>query len=93
MSVIEVHSEQETGHGWSYQARIVRDSGQESAHAVTLAWVDHEHWTGGALPPSRVVEALLRFLLEREEEHPIPPKFDASTARRWYPEVDEGLVI
>ena len=93
MSVIEVHSEQETSRGWSYRVDIHRPGGPESSHEVTLAWVDHEHWCGGGIPPSRVVEALARFLLDREGEHPIPARFDASTVRRWFPEVDEGLAI
>jgi hypothetical protein len=93
VSVIEVHSEQETPHGWSYGVRIERPGGRETAHEVTLAWVDHEHWSGGTMAPSRVVEALIRYLLEREDERRIPAKFDASTVRRWYPRVDEDLVI
>ena len=93
MSVIEVHSEQETARGWTYQVAIRREAGPETTHTVTLAWVDHEHWSGGVVAPSRVIEALIRYMLTREAEHPIPAKFDASTVRRWFPEVDEALLI
>ncbi len=96
MSAIEVKTEEEITRGWRYGVRVVREDGRASEHTVTLAWVDHEHWSGGMAAPSRVVEGLMRFLVEREGDEDgreIPEKFDASTVRRWYPGVDEGLVI
>jgi hypothetical protein len=96
MSVIDVQSEQEGPRGWTYTVGITRPDGRETSHQVTLAWVDHEHWSGGIIPPSKVVEAVIRFLLEREGKDPtpqIPAKFDASTVRRWFPEVDQGLAF
>jgi hypothetical protein len=88
---IEVTTEQESDHGWSYQVAIDRPGGPRTQHQVSLAWVDCEHWAGGRFPPSRVMEALLRLLVEREDQRPLPERFDASTARRWWPDLDEVL--
>lgn len=88
---IEVLTEEETARGWSYRVAVSRPGGRGTEHTVTLAWVDHEHWCGGALPPSRVVESLMRLLAAREHERPIPPRFDAAAARRWFPDLDRAL--
>lgn len=88
---IEVTTEQESDHGWSYEVAVERAGGGRTEHRVTMAWVDCEHWAGGRFPPSRVVEALVGLLVEREGERPLPERFDAATARRWYPDLDEVL--
>jgi hypothetical protein len=88
---VDIQTEEESGRGWEYHAKVERDQGQTTEHTVKLAWVDHEHWSGGRVAPSKVVESLLEFLLEREGKHLIPASFDAATVRRWYPEVDKEL--
>lgn len=113
MPTIHVHTEEELRRGWRYDVQITRDvparvpGGAGSAadctrarttrHVVTLAWADHERWTGGALPPSRLIELILDFLLRREEEEgmpfELPARFDASTARRWFPSLDQALGV
>lgn len=92
MAKVEIETEQESGRGWEYHAKVSRGgAGDTTEHTVKLAWVDHEHWSGGRVPPSKVIESLLEFLVEREEKHEIPAKFDASTVRRWFPDVDREL--
>ncbi len=110
MSQIDVRTEQETPQGWRYEIAVTRravhatrsgapisTSARTSSHVVTLAWVDHEFWCGGAQPPSRTIESVIAFLLEREndpgEGFSIPERFDASTARRWYPTLDERFGV
>lgn len=88
MAKIEVQTEEETGRGWIYHA-IADHGGRKSEHSVKLAWVDHELWSGGRVPPSRVIEALLDYLFERG--HEVPAAFDAAMARRWFPDVDREL--
>jgi hypothetical protein len=90
---IEVKTEQENAHGWAYEVEIARAGGSLSCHSVSLSWVDHEFWCGGSVPPSRLIEALMAFLLQHEGEHPIPARFDAATIRRWYPDIDEQLSL
>ena len=91
MAQIEIKTEQERGRGWDYLARVSREVGKPTEHTIRLAWVDHEHWCGGRVAPSKVVESLLAFLLEREAQHAIPASFDAATVRRWFPDVDREL--
>jgi len=89
---VEVKTEEDVGRGWRYLVGVVREDGRTSEHTVRLAWVDHEHWSGGRAAPSRVIEALVRYLVEREGEgREIPETFDASTVRRWYPDVDSVI--
>jgi hypothetical protein len=88
---ITVITEEETGRGWRYRIKVVRDSGETSEHDVGLSWADHEHWCGGASAPSRVVEAVVRYLVDREAQRAVPARFDASTARRWWPDLDREL--
>ncbi len=93
LPVIEVQQETETVRGWSYVVRIDRAGVPDTEHLVTLSWADHEYWCGGMLPPSKLIESILRFLASRESERPIPARFDASTARRWFPDLDEHVRI
>ncbi len=88
MAEIDIQTEQESGRGWVYQAAIDR-LGHRTEHTVTLAWVDHELWSGGRVAPSKVVEALIAFIIEHGRE--VPSTFDAATVRRWIPEVDRDL--
>lgn len=88
MPEIEVQTEEESGRGWIYHATIQRE-GRRTEHTVTLSWADHELWSGGRVAPSKVVEELIAFMLERERE--VPARFDAATVRRWLPDVDREL--
>ncbi len=82
MAGVVVITESETSSGWSYAARL--DDGAEVR--VSLSWVDHDHWSGGAKPPSETVRALLEALGSARVE--IPSAFDAATARRWVSDLD-----
>jgi hypothetical protein len=88
---IEVMTEEEAERGWRYRVRVEREAGSASEHEVTLSWADHERWSGGAAAPSKVVEAVVRYLVAREGERAVPARFDAATARRWWPGVDREL--
>jgi hypothetical protein len=90
MAQIRVENEQETPRGWRYHVVVEREGAAATEHEVALAWVDHEHWCGGRLAPSTVVERLFGVLLEQGDE--IPARFDASTARRWCRALDEELI-
>lgn len=95
MIAVHIHAEQETDRGWRYAVTLDRGNGQRTDHDVTLSWADHEHWCGGQLPPSRVIEAVLRLLAGREGRDGVPAtlpaRFDAATARRWWPALDREL--
>ncbi|MBX3316150.1 MAG: hypothetical protein KF902_04710 [Phycisphaeraceae bacterium] len=88
---VDVVSEEEVVGGWQHTARIVRAGGAESTHTVRLAWVDHDYWCDGAKPPSVVTRVLLEYLAQWEPILELPARFDASTARRWVPGIDDEL--
>lgn len=76
---VEILMETEAERGWEYVVRVEREGGV-TEHRVRLAWVDHEHLAGGTVPPSRLVEELVKLAVERGVE--MPGSVDASTLRR-----------
>jgi hypothetical protein len=84
-----VESESETALGWTF-AITLRDGERESSHIVTMSFRDHDYWCSGSIAPSRVVAAVVEYVAQHWQGT-LPPKFDASTARRWTPHVDREL--
>lgn len=94
MSVIRVGSERESTAGWRFEVHVRADEGmgsESSRHEVSLSWADYEHWSHGAHAPARVVDAVMRFLLDRVGYDDIAARFDAARVRRRFPEVDDVL--
>jgi hypothetical protein len=95
MTTIRVTEESDSRTGWTHSVSITNDEGRVQTLTVTLCYQDYEYWSGGSRPPERVTEALIESLLAPEEgskvPRPLPEKFDASTARRWMPEIDHAL--
>ena len=89
MPSARVLEEHETAHGWSFRIALQRPDAPTAEHRMTLSWVDHDHWTGGSTPPSRLAERLMAILATRITD--LPPQFDAARARRWMPEIDDLL--
>jgi hypothetical protein len=70
---------------------IVRDPGRESRHRVTVQADESERWAKLAAEPSRCIEAMLRFLLDREPKESILNAFDIPVVRRYFPEFDDAF--
>lgn len=87
-SDVRVGAERALDGGWAYEIRIGRGTGERTL-CVTLGWRDHDLWSGGASPPSRVVEQVVRYLLERRVS--LPEAFDAARARYLAPGIDAEL--
>ncbi len=83
-----VLEEHETQNGWSFRLSLETGAGA-TEHVLSLSWVDHDHWTGGTVPPSTLAERLLVVLAGRVPD--LPARFDAARARRWVPEIDDLL--
>lgn len=90
MAEVEIGPEIEGKNNWSYQVSVF-DAGKRHSYNVTLSFQDYDHWSKGAIPPSKVVEKAFKFLLEREPANAIMSKFDCSVIRRYFPEVDTEL--
>jgi len=91
MATIRIESETDSRHGWTFAVEVLDDAGGDHRYTVTLSWSDYDHWSHGAKPPERVVEAAFEFLLDREPAGSILPKFDCAVIRRYFPEVDAEL--
>ncbi len=65
----------------------VEDGRGASEHAVTMARDLHAR-LGGGHPPEAFVDAVFRFLLDREPKESILGRFDVSVVGRYFPEFD-----
>ena len=70
---------------------IVRDQRGESRHRVTIEANEAERWAKLGAEPSRCVEAVMRFLLDREPKELILSAFDTNVVRRYFPEFDDAF--
>lgn len=87
---VEIGAERTIRLGWEYDVFLVSRDGTRSEHLVTMSWRDHDYWCDGTSAPSRVLAAVLEFVLARRDG-PFPPRFDAARARRWLPAIDQEL--
>ena len=89
MPNVAVKTEVETDRGWSFRVAVREDdAAPASEHELLLSWVDYEHWTHGLASPSRVAEVVVTTVRDAKPDLQLPPKFDASTCRRWVRDLD-----
>lgn len=86
----EVLEEHEGTTGWIFRVAITRPDETTQEHEISMAWVDHDHWTGGLVPPSKLVRHLATIVANAKPD--LPPRFDAARARRWMPDLDDRLM-
>jgi hypothetical protein len=90
--VVRVKTETEVPQGWRYVVEIEHARGGTTTHRLRLAWVDHHFWSGERpVPPSRVAQAVVEYLLAARPDDDLPDRFDAAMARRWAPAIDREL--
>ena len=70
---------------------IVRDARGESRHRVTIGADEARRWARLGAEPPRCVEAMMRFLIDREPKELILSAFDTNVVRRYFPEFDDAL--
>ena len=92
-SIVTVQTEHEQRAGWEYDVVIEHANGVSDRHRVSLAWCDHDYWSGGRTAPSRVVQTVIEYALSQMEAgaHPLPAKFDAARLRRLFPDLDSNV--
>lgn len=90
-----VTGEREGDRCWIFDVAVGDDRRTAVHHRVSLSWVDYDHWCHGRLPPERVAAALVGLLHENRGRagvpEQIPERFDASTARRWWPGIGRAM--
>jgi hypothetical protein len=78
------------GSGFTFDV-IIRDARGESRHRVTIAANEVQSWAKLGAAPSRCVEAVMRFLLDREPKESILNAFDTNVVRRYFPGFDDAF--
>jgi hypothetical protein len=68
----------------------IDDDGSKSVHEVT-ATRKHVELLCGDCDPERLVEASIRFLLDREPKESIMNRFDLDTIARFFPEYPTAI--
>lgn len=86
---VELLGEREIPQAWEYDAQILTGRGAVERRVLVLHWADYQMWSpDGAVPPSRVAEAVLRFVAARPEIFAAMERIDAAVARRKVPGAD-----
>ncbi len=85
---MDIRTESEARLGWSYQVSLRAVDGSWSEHTVTLAWCDHDYWSGGRQAPSAVLRRVLEAALDGGAGPSLPQRFDAARLRRLIPDID-----
>jgi hypothetical protein len=78
------------GSGFTFDV-IVHDLRGESRHRVTIDAAEAQRWATLGAEPSRCVEAVMRFLLDREPKESILSAFDTNVVRRYFPGFDDAF--
>ncbi len=88
MALVSVEAEIEVAAGWEFRLSVGVDDRSIRLH---LSWADYEHWSMGSIPPARVAEGVVRYIIDRRGEDALRERFDASLVRRLVPQADEEL--
>lgn len=78
-----------TSTGWRYLIRIRRQHATQ-VHTLTLSWVDHDYWSGGAVSPSATIDQVIHAMIAAQV--PLPARADCSTLRRLHPGLDQAML-
>lgn len=82
----------QTGQGDPLEFDVtIGDAADRTHHRVSLSQADHRRLTGGTCPPERSIEAVFRFLLDREPKEAILARFDVAIVSRYFPEFEAAL--
>lgn len=89
---IEILTEVEVERGWRFTAQALQPDGSLLAMSLDLSWADYDLWCPeGSAPPAAVAESALRCILEHRGERTLPPRLDASHARRLHAQADREI--
>lgn len=89
MAAVQIQREEEIESGWRFTVEVAGSAEAPARLTFTLSWADYDHWSRGMERPSEVARQVLEFLLTRRLPHDLPERFDASTVRRWLPEIEQ----
>ena len=70
---------------------VVREGKGETSHRVSISRTMLARLTAGKQSPERCLEAVFRFLLDREAKEAILRKFDVALVPSYFPEFEREL--
>ncbi|MDE2467124.1 MAG: hypothetical protein KGO02_25940 [Alphaproteobacteria bacterium] len=70
---------------------VVRETGSESRHTVTLDPREWQRLTAGHYTPEQFLRSAFAFLLDREPKESILRHFDVSVISQYFPEFEMEL--
>ncbi len=89
---VELLAERDIPTAWEYDAQILTGTGTLERKVLRLSWADYQMWSpDGAIAPSRVAEAVLRFIALHAEAFAVMEVVDAAVARRKVPGADAAI--
>jgi len=92
VAAFDIQREEEIESAWRFTVQVTGAEGASPATLTfTLSWADYEHWSHGTERPSDVARQVLEFVLAHRPLRDLPDRLDASTVRRWWPEIDRAL--
>ncbi|MEM9082813.1 MAG: hypothetical protein AAGB34_04390 [Planctomycetota bacterium] len=86
MTTIRILDETDSDRGWSF--RVVVGPRELT---VSLAWVDYDHLSRGAISPAAVVERAMQDIIEHVPADDIDDTFDLARILRRHPEIERRL--
>jgi len=88
--VASVLEEREGPHGWFFTLAIDHPNTTSERLELSLAWVDHDFYTGGGLKPSKLAEVIAELAAGTLGER-LPARADAAVFRRRIPGFDDTV--
>jgi len=70
---------------------VIVEGNPTTTHRVTVTHLFYEKLTNNRVTPETLVETSFKFLLERESNTSILPRFDLPIIGRYFPEYEETI--
>jgi hypothetical protein len=90
MATVDVAAADDTGH--RFTVTIGSDDGSSSTHTVGASDAEWDRFGGGFATRADLVDASLRFLLEREPKESILRSFELGDIARYFPDYGETFI-
>lgn len=87
---MDIEVQQITEDPWEYEARILEGDTELGQYKITMTMDDYGHY-GDNAEPHELVEATLKFLLDREDPEMILEHFRLNEVERYFPEYPDEV--
>ncbi|MEM9373453.1 MAG: hypothetical protein AAGA55_07400 [Planctomycetota bacterium] len=88
--VAAVLEERESAHGWVFTLALKHKRADRDQFELSVAWVDHDFYTGGGLEPSKLATVITEIAADVLGDE-LPARADAAMFRRRIPGFDNTV--